>query len=97
MTCSIIMLRRLPGFPLFPYTSLFRSVDIDDRGRVVVTHDRRGHPAREAREIGQHLRAAAAVAAGDGGDRKSTRLNSSHTVISYAVFCLKKKRSPARR
>src|SRR5437588_2602932 len=47
--------------------------------------DRHGHPH-------PHLGVAVAVLADEAGDRKSTRLNSSHTVISYAVFCLKKKK-----
>src|SRR5260221_4108765 len=72
------MIRRPPRSTLFPYTTLFRSLP-GRRGRGT-----RGH--RPAREPRMHGRRAAA------GDRKSTRLNSSHTVISYAVFCLKKKK-----
>src|SRR5256885_12781242 len=77
------MIRRPPRSTLFPYTTLFRSV-VGEIG---------GHHGRGAdREHGQHLPAAAARALRAGkGDRKSTRLNSSHLVISYAVFCLKKK------
>src|SRR2546426_4671285 len=54
------------------------------------------HPARDQRERAAHrIRPERATEAGDGrqGDRKSTRLNSSHLVISYAVFCLKKKKN----
>src|SRR5260221_6283187 len=70
------MIRRPPRSTLFPYTTLFRS------------HRGSGAEA-EAHPVANELRRASA---GDFlGDRKSTRLNSSHTVISYAVFCLKKK------
>src|SRR5438270_8932983 len=89
------MLRRQPRLTLFPYTTLFRS----DQGSVRPAADRREEgararrvpalvpqprrpplPADEAAERAQEL------------DRKSTRLNSSHSQISYAVFCLKKKK-----
>src|SRR3712207_7719895 len=83
------MIRRPPRSTLFPYTTLFRSEvpglerDVpgghDELGRAVERHVRVA--AREVRE--QHVGAA---------DRKSTRLNSSHANISYAVFCLKKKK-----
>src|SRR5256885_10451051 len=75
------MIRRPPRSTLFPYTTLFRSVDqvlADDRPAVGV---RRGQQERVALDPEALL-----------GDRKSTRLNSSHLVISYAVFCLKKKK-----
>src|SRR5260221_8920252 len=75
-----LMIRRPPRSTLFPYTTLFRSL-------------------QKLQSLGSDkLRAAALdkLAGGDAqtrkADRKSTRLNSSHTVISYAVFCLKKKR-----
>src|SRR5438309_7378014 len=77
------MIRRPPRSTLFPYTTLFRSPAArgDRRGRRV---DRR-HEARLARQpVEDDARAV---------DRKSTRLNSSHSSISYAVFCLKKKKS----
>src|SRR5438034_2499693 len=86
------MLRRPPRSTLFPYTTLFRSRtppvrDADARGsagRPVVAD----HP-EQAGGIPPSLRR---LRSGQGRpDRKSTRLNSSHTVISYAVFCLKKK------
>src|SRR5437588_9063719 len=77
------MIRRPPRSTLFPYTTLFRSDPHWRRLGLFERSSRRG--ARAGRE-GRHRRA-------DAGDRKSTRLNSSHTVISYAVFCLKKKRS----
>src|SRR5256885_12849893 len=88
------MIRRPPRSTLFPYTTLFRSRGargagaaarpVGDLGRSV-----RADPLRRAAR--QHRRAAGDVGA-DLPDRKSTRLNSSHLVISYAVFCLKKKK-----
>src|SRR5436190_7735213 len=73
------MIRRPPSSTLFPYTTLFRSELID------ADHDAREH---------EHGLREPAEKAALAGDRKSTRLNSSHTVNSYAVFCLKKKRIP---
>src|SRR5437899_4854494 len=70
------MIRRPPRSTLFPYTTLFRSRDVDQRGVPAV--------------LGEHMRDAVPHRAG-AQDRKSTRLNSSHLGISYAVFCLKKK------
>src|SRR2546426_7769453 len=87
------MIRRPPRSTLFPYTTLFRSVSLaaragDARGTVAIfewsgTHQRQLQ--FESRSVAGH----------DGIDRKSTRLNSSHLVISYAVFCLKKKNKEA--
>src|SRR5256885_3748515 len=78
------MIRRPPRSTLFPYTTLFRSA----RGQSLDCRARRPTP-------GAHLlsRPSAWRSAGEAqrSDRKSTRLNSSHLVISYAVFCLKKK------
>src|SRR5256885_3079802 len=82
------MIRRPPRSTLFPYTTLFRSFSADDPPHLVqrmVRPSSRSKPVRAFEEIllidgVQHL------------DRKSTRLNSSHLVISYAVFCLKKKK-----
>src|SRR5256885_8222619 len=74
------MIRRPPRSTLFPYTTLFRSVASDQNLidlRLPVQHVLR--PNAEFRGLA-------------GTDRKSTRLNSSHLVISYAVFCLKKKK-----
>src|SRR5256885_9403261 len=81
------MIRRPPRSTLFPYTTLFRSarepllvchVGADDLGGIGERHGRgRVRPVRPG---------------GRRQDRKSTRLNSSHLVISYAVFCLKKKK-----
>src|SRR5256885_6990361 len=81
------MIRRPPRSTLFPYTTLFRSVVDAVRVPVVASGgimDGRGIVAVLA--LG-----ASAAQMGTALDRKSTRLNSSHLVISYAVFCLKKK------
>src|SRR2546422_6563767 len=73
-----LMIRRPPRSTLFPYTTLFRSY----RGEPPV---HRPHERRRAHSVQPgHYE--------DRGDRKSTRLNSSHGYISYAVFCLKKKK-----
>src|SRR2546427_3864449 len=82
------MIRRPPRSTLFPYTTLFRS-------RVRLPHED-GLPtgraaARGGARAGRPVRAAL-HARRPGLDRKSTRLNSSHSQISYAVFCLKKKK-----
>src|SRR2546427_2231777 len=83
------MIRRPPRSTLFPYTTLFRSrrrhddAPGEDVPPVRVVHRARG---RERRPI--HVREPDVVDL----DRKSTRLNSSHSQISYAVFCLKKKK-----
>src|SRR5689334_24428244 len=77
------MIRRPPRSTLFPYTTLFRSRDAERNILAVMTIEDLWQPDREAE--------AKAVF----GDRKSTRLNSSHSSISYAVFCLKKKKSTA--
>src|SRR5437870_9739564 len=79
------MIRRPPRSTLFPYTTLFRSLEpllelhdlLRDRRHLTA----RGQAQRLQRLLGLLL-----------GDRKSTRLNSSHVAISYAVFCLKKKK-----
>src|SRR5256885_6921491 len=83
------MIRRPPRSTLFPYTTLFRSLHF-----VVVGARRAGLGIRMVG--GVHHAAVAAGALDDEAeaqDRKSTRLNSSHLVISYAVFCLKKKKT----
>src|SRR3712207_7068816 len=95
------MIRRPPRSTLFPYTTLFRSA-----GPVLL--DRGQEHAARGDEDGEHRQQRAALAVGvgpsaeqrpgdgrgdgPGRDRKSTRLNSSHANISYAVFCLKKKK-----
>src|SRR2546430_11747213 len=93
------MIRRPPRSTLFPYTTLFRSPG------VRAPRDERGHRGGDAALPGHRLaalsplasggecaRAAARRRAAQVEDRKSTRLNSSHSQISYAVFCLKKKK-----
>src|SRR5258708_25343976 len=87
------MIRRPPRSTLFPYTTLFRSRD----GEVQEVHAALSpDPVPESPPAQPHVRPGngdlrAADAARAGRDRKSTRLNSSHQIISYAVFCLKKK------
>src|SRR5258708_24061302 len=89
------MIRRPPRSPLFPYTTLFRSdlcmttrccrsVHQNEIRQGVVPADSTGHSVLQAvlGDLGPARYA----------DRKSTRLNSSHQIISYAVFCLKKKK-----
>src|SRR3712207_7467096 len=85
------MIRRPPRSTLFPYTTLFRSerhVLLDGAGKGV--HLVGGDPA-EGELHADHLDVGLPLAV-DALDRKSTRLNSSHANISYAVFCLKKKK-----
>src|SRR5438876_4325624 len=87
MLFFFLLVQRPPTSTLFPYTTLFRSHDTPRRcrqtpashRRIARSHGklRKHHPAHFAREM---------------RDRKSTRLNSSHPSISYAVFCLKKKK-----
>src|SRR3712207_7476636 len=81
------MIRRPPRSTLFPYTTLFRSRPDRERRPPHRALDVERHEARDAelRRAGQEGRQVAK-------DRKSTRLNSSHPNISYAVFCLKKNR-----
>src|SRR5689334_25206635 len=71
-----LMIRRPPRSTLFPYTTLFRSRPLNISPAMT--------PYRPA--------SVSAAGAPNGADRKSTRLNSSHSSISYAVFCLKKKK-----
>src|SRR2546430_5958239 len=83
------MIRRPPRSTLFPYTTLFRSRRAPAAGPLV----RRA----ERRPLDRRLQAICSGRGGGrvralGADRKSTRLNSSHSQISYAVFCLKKKK-----
>src|SRR5256885_9857279 len=88
------MIRRPPRSTLFPYTTLFRSLDgvrgcapreFVGKRRTMLNHFLLGDIVPNRQEN---------LLSGDGSrDRKSTRLNSSHLVISYAVFCLKKKKA----
>src|SRR3712207_8066702 len=90
------MIRRPPRSTLFPYTTLFRS-SAEIRARVLRARERQrarlsgdrvfSNSQMTPRLIRKHCRVDAE------GDRKSTRLNSSHANISYAVFCLKKKKN----
>src|SRR2546422_7878660 len=86
------MIRRPPRSTLFPYTTLFRShaavvVDLEVVVLAVAEDEqRRGVPVRHVRRVGVPVGTVPI-------DRKSTRLNSSHGYISYAVFCLKKKKA----
>src|SRR5256885_4109616 len=88
------MIRRPPRSTLFPYTTLFRSSRF-----LAVAVDQ---PVRDRAPVGKRGRAeyeqdqAVVAHTRQDQDRKSTRLNSSHLVISYAVFCLKKKIYPLR-
>src|SRR5438034_5804367 len=81
-----LMIRRPPRSTLFPYTTLFRSllmrmVEVRILPPQPIFFNRKQEPRRRGYPL----------------DRKSTRLNSSHTVISYAVFCLKKKKKKLRK
>src|SRR2546430_10365812 len=90
------MIRRPPRSTLFPYTTLFRSIRVE-LGRAGENRLRRGRVDRARPGVVEVMRQVGAdddqcfVSAPDTLDRKSTRLNSSHSQISYAVFCLKKK------
>src|SRR3989440_8842558 len=92
------MIRRPPRSTLFPYTTLFRSLVDEHDDAQDHRPPQTGHPEKDH---GHHERRAASKAAEAVArrswwpwslDRKSTRLNSSHDQISYAVFCLKKKK-----
>src|SRR2546430_4490191 len=88
------MIRRPPRSTLFPYTTLFRSHEI----RHLVGGRRRSAAVRGVKNLREEVDVAGGVEKDSGAgeheaDRKSTRLNSSHSQISYAVFCLKKKKT----
>src|SRR2546430_6451917 len=96
-----LMIRRPPRSTLFPYTTLFRSISrhevsartaprhtLTSAGAVSTQHQRRERRSRPGQGRGSELRCKLPPL-----DRKSTRLNSSHSQISYAVFCLKKKKT----
>src|SRR5438477_8466772 len=89
-----LMLPRPPRSTLFPYTTLFRSFEVPEQAarlsRGVVERRQLGRGAAPLRRGGRALNNAKEPMATP--DRKSTRLNSSHMSISYAVFCLKKKK-----
>src|SRR3712207_7903520 len=95
-----LMIRRPPRSTLFPYTTLFRSFGEEAQDLSLDGHVKRGGGLVGDQEVGlAHQRHGdhrpLAQAAGElvRVDRKSTRLNSSHANISYAVFCLKKKKT----
>src|SRR2546430_3664571 len=93
------MIRRPPRSTLFPYTTLFRSIDallqhlvpVHIRKELRHARQQRGEEQRELGPLARGLEELRRVL-GQERDRKSTRLNSSHSQISYAVFCLKKKK-----
>src|SRR5262245_62670173 len=89
-----LMRRPPPRSTLFPYTTLFRSPERPAAGpqHAWRTDDERDKGRREGPSGPLSRRGGQRRHAGAGGDRKSTRLNSSHLGISYAVFCLKKKK-----
>src|SRR5690606_40678218 len=100
------LIRPPPSSPLFPYTTLFRSHPVGRDDGVSAASSAEDGPARApaVAVVDRCARHAAFLPACDreredqdeGGDRKSTRLNSSHVKISYAVFCLKKKKAAKR-
>src|SRR3712207_6905775 len=88
------MIRRPPRSTLFPYTTLFRSAPVQVRGGSVTGDPKNATAQLLAGWLSSRCGCPIAVEPTDkrpGEDRKSTRLNSSHANISYAVFCLKKK------
>src|SRR3712207_8817857 len=94
--CFFLMIRRPPRSTLFPYTTLFRSIAIAGVALlgVSITIGPSGLLVARTTECVWEICVSNALMYGLGGfvlDRKSTRLNSSHANISYAVFCLKKK------
>src|SRR3712207_9286519 len=92
-----LMIRRPPRSTLFPYTTLFRSQKNDSvvwnvfEFTIRACLSRSGSASSEAPTIAEFLIIAIVMEPSGGIDRKSTRLNSRHANISYAVFCLKKK------
>src|SRR5688572_31753482 len=82
------MMRRPPRSTLFPYTTLFRSTDVRHNTLYIESKPRDWFMSNNRRRITVKI----TVPELESLDRKSTRLNSSHSQISYAVFCLKKKK-----
>src|SRR3712207_8152321 len=91
-----LMIRRPPRSTLFPYTTLFRSRVSERRGRVYIDTGQTGRSRTIVAPYSVRAYRGASVSTPlfweEVQDRKSTRLNSSHANISYAVFCLKKKK-----
>src|SRR5690606_41762581 len=104
LVCLFCQRRRPPTSPLFPYTTLFRSggggtawdgLAYDPEARLLYVGTGNGGPwNRDLRspDGGDNLYLVSIHVEREDGDRKSTRLNSSHVKISYAVFCLQKKK-----
>src|SRR2546426_7825491 len=91
------MIRRPPRSTLFPYTTLFRSRERPVPRPLTRRAALRGRADEHIAAKQRDVRHGHATARARRGDRKSTRLNSSHLVISYAVFCLKKKKKNSER
>src|SRR5438309_11050484 len=87
-----LLIRRPPRSTLFPYTTLFRSQHAVRVDRAGAGRQRGGEAVRVDRPLLPAVAVDRALADDADVDRKSTRLNSSHSSISYAVFCLKKKK-----
>src|SRR5439155_24468040 len=91
-----LLIRRPPTSTLFPYTTLFRSRRVrSDQQNLRRAHQHRGHDFKFQRARGRDTARRVELRPDQREvrrDRKSTRLNSSHVAISYAVFCLKKKK-----
>src|SRR3712207_8295416 len=100
LSVVLLMIRRPPRSPLFPYTTLFRSAVrqllVGQAALLSPEHQRHPPPRALLRQTSHRLlrgKCHSPLELGTrSGDRKSTRLNSSHANISYAVFCLKKKK-----
>src|SRR2546421_8102044 len=99
------MIRRPPRSTLFPYTPLFRSINRDFATLVSLlpgvvdspgTAEVQGFSGGASFNVGGNRSNGNSITIDGGRDRKSTRLNSSHDQISYAVFCLKKKKQHSR-
>src|SRR5438094_2240976 len=93
--CFFLLLRRPPRSTLFPYTTLFRSSALlsgGERRREAEECVPRGDQHRAGQRTDHRPQRRAGRQRAPARDRKSTRLNSSHRTISYAVFCLKKKK-----
>src|SRR5258708_12567744 len=86
-----LMIRRPPRSTLFPYTTLFRSLDARNRRGELFG---RGRVEKGVAECAGKSATTFSTRPRPKRDRKSTRLNSSHQIISYAAFCLKKKKHP---
>src|SRR2546430_3615110 len=90
------MIRRPPRSTLFPYTTLFRSPARLQPGHLRRAQRRKQHLLRQPEDF-LRIRTGRLAHPPEPEDRKSTRLNSSHSQISYAVFCLKKKKKNIKR